>query len=48
MAGKPSVDRERVAQLAAKGLTSSQIAARLGCSTKTVGKILKEQKEGAK
>lgn len=43
MAGKRTVDRERVAKLAARGLTPKQIAARVGCSARTVTRILREE-----
>lgn len=44
MAMKPIVDRERVRALAAKGLTTKQIAGRVGCSERTVNRILREGK----
>ena len=44
MAGKRTVDQGRVRALAGKGLTPQQIAARVGCSTRTVNRILKEGK----
>ncbi len=43
MAGKRTIDRERVARLAALGLTAAQIAARMGCSDKSVRRILREE-----
>lgn len=46
MAGKRTIDRERVLQLDAKGLTPAQIASRVGCSEKSVRRILKEHEEG--
>ena len=44
MAGKSTVDRQRVRALAEKGLNPQQIAARVGCTDRTVRRILKEGK----
>ncbi len=45
MGGKRTIDYDRVASLAAKGLTAPQIAARLGCSARQVGRILSSVKK---
>jgi hypothetical protein len=45
MAGKMTIDRARVAELARKGLAPAQIAGRMGCSARQVQRILRELKE---
>lgn len=47
MPRQPAVDRERIRELLAKGLTAQQVAYRLRCS-ETVVKRIRQQMEGAK
>lgn len=42
MGMKRSIDRDRVLELKRKGVTESAIAERIGCSRKSVARILRE------
>ena len=48
MPGIPRVDPERIRQLAAKGVSASGIAERIGCSRAVVYSVLKIKSKGVK